>query len=62
MVAALHVHFPGKSQKESIVDQTMKANDGVFYRSHGTYTFPQFTTNLEETFTTFDDYTKPVSE
>eukprot|EP00957_Ditylum_brightwellii_P186127 14170650-Ditylum_brightwellii.AAC.2 len=56
----LRVHYLEKSQKEAIVDQARKTKDGAFYRSQGAYTFAWFTTDLEEVFTTLDNYNKPV--
>eukprot|EP00957_Ditylum_brightwellii_P196862 14998615-Ditylum_brightwellii.AAC.1 len=61
-MTALCVHYLGKLQKEDIVNQARKTKDGTFYRSQGAYTFAQFTTDLEEAFTTLDDYSNPALE
>eukprot|EP00957_Ditylum_brightwellii_P156690 11926132-Ditylum_brightwellii.AAC.1 len=62
MITVLHIHYLGGLQKEAIVNQARKTEDGAFYRLQGAYIFAWFTTDLEEAFTTLDDYSKPVLE
>eukprot|EP00957_Ditylum_brightwellii_P145714 11095655-Ditylum_brightwellii.AAC.1 len=62
MMTSLRIHYLGKLQKEAVVNQARKKKDGALYRLQGAYTFAQFTTDLEEAFTTLDDDRKPVLE
>eukprot|EP00957_Ditylum_brightwellii_P190340 14488756-Ditylum_brightwellii.AAC.1 len=62
MIAALQIHYLGKSQKEYILNHARKVKYNVFYEPQGTYTFSKFATDLEETFTTLRDYKEPISK